>query len=459
VSTEIAVTQRVIAERYEVVRVLGEGASARTLLCRDLEAERDVALKELHVAHMDDWKRLELFEREAKVLAGLRHHAIPEIFDSIELEEDGRVVLILVQELIDGLSLDRRMEEGPTLGQTELIQLTLGVLDVLEYLHGRSPPVYHRDIKPSNIIVRPTGAPVLVDFGSVTHGWRPAGAAGSTVTGTFGYMPPEQLLGQVGPTSDLYALGATLLHLLTGRSPTDFSFDSGRIEVPEELPAPAAMRQLVCALLEPAPNKRPATVKDARAILLGQGGGKSTALLRVDDRPPAVIGGDESVAVIGGDGSAAVIGGDAPKQVEVGPPPREREGEVYGLLVDPLNLISGAHSSAGRVGRTVGVSLLYILSIGIYPTVYYLDRAKRRRRYDEVFRLGVRTTGRVVEVIGNRSTDIYLTIRYAFMADTVKCRGYITYPTGMTKLLGAGDRVSVLYIEDDPAESCIVFRV
>ena len=451
-STEIAVTQRVIAGRFEVLRVLGEGASARTLMCREVAAARDVALKELHVAHLDDWKRLELFEREAKVLAGLRHHAIPEVFESIELEEDGRVVLILVQELIDGLSLARRMEEGPALGQTELIQLTLGVLDVLEYLHGRSPPVYHRDIKPSNIVVRPTGAPVLVDFGSVTHGWRPAGAAGSTVTGTFGYMPPEQLLGQVGPTSDLYALGATLLHLLSGRSPTDFSFDSGRIEVPEDLPAPDPLRRLVCALLEPAPNRRPATVKDARAILLGQAGAQSTALVPAGEQ-------STSLAMIVDDGPPAVVGGDAPKQVDVGPPPREPDGEIYRLLVDPLNLIAGASSGAGRFGRTVGVSLLYVLSIGIYPTIYLLDRAKRRRKYEEVFRQGARTTGRVVEVIGNRSTDIYLTIRYEFMADTVKCRGYITYPTGMTKLLGAGDRVSVLYLEDDPAQSCIVFRV
>ena len=80
--------------------------------------------------------------------------------------------------------------------------------------------MYHRDIKPSNIVLRSSGiTPVLVDFGGVLHGWR-LSTGGATVIGTFGYMPPEQLLGQVSPASDLYALGATLLHLVTGKSPT-----------------------------------------------------------------------------------------------------------------------------------------------------------------------------------------------------------------------------------------------
>jgi serine/threonine protein kinase len=103
--------------------------------------------------------------------------------------------------------------------------LALALLEVLEYLHERRPPVFHRDIKPSNIVLRPSGA-ALVDFGGVGQG-GPAVQGGSTVSGTFGYMAPEQLLGQVSPASDLYFLGATLLHVLTGREPTEFSFEAG----------------------------------------------------------------------------------------------------------------------------------------------------------------------------------------------------------------------------------------
>ena len=97
------------------------------------------------------------------------------------------------------------------LGQKEIREIATGLLGVLDYLHGRAPPVIHRDIKPSNVLLRPDGTPALIDFGGM-RAWQPAGAAGATVVGTFGYMAPEQAAGQATPASDLYALGATLLH-------------------------------------------------------------------------------------------------------------------------------------------------------------------------------------------------------------------------------------------------------
>ena len=439
-----------IVERYEVVRVLGEGSAAKTLLCRDREAGRDVALKELRVEHLEDWKHLELFQREAHVLGGLRHHAIPEIFESFEATDDrGRTQLYLVQEFVDGMSLARRLKEGPTLGQVELIQLSLGVLDVLEYLHGRSPPVYHRDIKPSNIIVRPTSAPVLVDFGSVTHGWRPTKEQGSTVTGTFGYMPPEQLMGQVGPTSDLYALGATLLHVLTGRPPTDFPFDSGRIEVPEDLPAPPGLRRLVEALLEPAPKNRPQSVADARQILLSDATAPtSTALVPISAGPPAVIS------------------GDGPRPVDVGPPPRDPKGEfadIFRLLTDPFNPIW--RPDRGPVARValgflsaVGVLFASVGTVGILPAIYFVDRSHRRKEYGPVFRDGERADGVLVHVNGNPNAGMYASLGYEFMVGKTKFRSYINYPVTFTKYCAVGDPVKVLYLPDDPSRSCIVYQ-
>ena len=450
VGTDDAESPPGIDERFEVVRVLGEGASARTLLCRDRDHDRLVALKELRVAHLEDWKHLELFEREAKVLSGLRHHAVPQVFESIEREEDGgRARLILVQEYIEGDSLMARMADGPALGQVQIIQLTMGILDVLEYLHGRSPPIYHRDIKPSNIIVRPTGAPVLVDFGSVTHGWRPAAAAGSTVTGTFGYMPPEQLLGQVGPTSDLYALGATLLHLLTGRAPTEFPFDTGRIEVPDDLPAPPPLRRLVQALLQPAPNARPSNVERAREVLLGQLGEQPTALARIDDGAGDTDAGVEPMTVLGSEG---------PQSVDLGPAPRDPAGPhraVYDLLTDPFNPFRGA-SPVGVVGRKIGLGLLSLVTFGVLPIIYFTQRKKRRKQYDVVFREGKRGRGTLVAIASNVFEE-HATLTYEFMAAGVSCRGFITYAPAMSKFLAVGDRVSVLYMEQDPARSCIVF--
>jgi hypothetical protein len=309
--------------------------------------------------------------------------------------------------------------------------------------------VYHRDIKPSNIIVRPTSAPVLVDFGSVTHGWRPTKTQGSTVTGTFGYMPPEQLLGQVGPTSDLYALGATLLHVLTGRPPTDFPFDSGRIEVPEDLPAPPALHRLVTALLEPAPKNRPADVAKARAILLSDATAPatSTALVPLHSGPPAVIG------------------GDGPRFVDVGPPPRDPKGEfadVYRLLVDPFNVLAKVRNPVARValGGLAALGMVFIAAgtLGIVPILYYVDRGRRRREYAPIFREGKRAEGRLVHVSANPNANMYGTLSYEYMVGETKYRSFINFPVNFAKYYTAGDRVAVLYLPDDPSRSCVVFR-
>ncbi len=141
------------------------------------------------------------------------------------------------------------------------------LLEVLAFLQRRSPPVLHRDLKPANVLLRPDGSVALVDFGSVrtlsadrTHG--------STLVGTFGYMPPEQLGGTVDRTSDLYALGATLLHALTGKPPVEWLGKGLEIQVPSDLPAP--FDGLLPALLEVEPARRPRDTEAARALLEGR---------------------------------------------------------------------------------------------------------------------------------------------------------------------------------------------
>ncbi|HEU4456690.1 MAG TPA: serine/threonine-protein kinase, partial [Longimicrobium sp.] len=255
-----------IADRYEVVSVIGQGSAARTLLCSDLREDRRVVVKELHFAHLTDWKQLELFEREAEMLGRLDHPGIPRVLDYFR-GEGGSATYHIVQELIEAPSLLRRMESGPMLGQKEIHGIALGLLDVLEYMHGRAPPIIHRDIKPSNVLLRPGGTPVLIDFGGVRAAWQLGGAAGATVVGTFGYMAPEQFAGHAGPTSDLYSLGATLLHLVTGHPPSAFPFDAGRIEIPDDLPTDRPLAGLIEALLRPAPRDRPGTAQAARDLL------------------------------------------------------------------------------------------------------------------------------------------------------------------------------------------------
>lgn len=428
---------------------MGAGASARTLLCRDLEEDRLVAVKELHFQHLEDWKHLDLFEREASILRRLEHPGIPRVFDFFQ-DETREGQLFIVQEFIDGTSLSERIEKGPMFGQDEILQLAVGLLDILDYLHGRAPPVLHRDIKPSNILVRSDGSPTLVDFGGVTFGWRAPTQGGTTVVGTFGYMPPEQLMGQGGPASDLYALGATLLHVLTGRPPTDFPFDSGRIEVPPELPKADPLTRLVDALLRPAPRDRPKSAGAARDLLLGaspSAGGSSLAVTRRD--------GGQLVRP----GSRAVpITGSGPNFVDMGEPPRDPRGEfkdVFRNLMNPLypkNILWSRGMHVVHVGMS---GVLTFATFGIAPAWYLATLIARRRRYSKVFRNGEFARGSI------RTADkggVWAKFRFEYEVDGAVYSAVIEYALEMASYWREGDTVPVLYDPEDPTKACFVYR-
>ena len=176
-----------------------------------------VALKELVFALAPDAQTIDAFEREARVLAALDHPAIPRFVGAFREGTGIHLRLYLAQELVDGEPLSERVRRGP-MPLEDVKALARQALNVLAWLHDRR--VLHRDVKPANLIVRPDGALALVDFGvarellrEVTHG--------GTLVGTFGYMPIEQMGGTVDARSDLYALGATLLHCATGTQPGD----------------------------------------------------------------------------------------------------------------------------------------------------------------------------------------------------------------------------------------------
>jgi len=172
-----------------------------------------VALKELVFALVPTAQQLDAFEREARLLGSVSHPQIPRLIDSFR-EGDGPFLrLYLAQELVDGEPLSSRIG----IDEAEARVIARQLLNILRYLHERG--IVHRDVKPANVLRRPDGSLALVDFGAaravegVTHG--------ATLVGTFGYMPPEQLGGTVDATADLYALGATLVHLLGRKAPAD----------------------------------------------------------------------------------------------------------------------------------------------------------------------------------------------------------------------------------------------
>jgi len=211
----------ILRDRYRITSVLGRGGMATTYAATDFVNNQDVAIKALSLRQSSEWKAIELFEREAKVLASLNHPQIPKYLDyfHIDLENDRR--FYLVQELIVGDSLMEICQHGERLNEEEVQKIAKQILNVLCYLHELVPPVIHRDIKPQNLIRRNNGVIAIVDFGAVQDIYRHTIAGGSTIVGTYGYMAPEQFRGQASCASDIYGLGATLLFLLTQRSPNE----------------------------------------------------------------------------------------------------------------------------------------------------------------------------------------------------------------------------------------------
>ncbi|MRG94960.1 serine/threonine protein kinase [Polyangium spumosum] len=238
--------------RYAVVRLLGEGGQGATFEAVDKKEGQPVAIKRFRVRGAKSWKEVELAEREAKVLASLSHPGLPRYVE--HFEEGGE--LFLVTQKIEGESLAAMQKRGATLGEGEVIRLLRDASSILDYLHRRAPPVVHRDIKPSNVLRRPDGSFVLIDFGAVRDKMKPEG--GSTVVGTFGFMAPEQFQGRAMPASDVYAIGATALTMLTGRQPEDLPHKGLAIDVQAALGRSArpALVAALAAMLEPDPDKR-----------------------------------------------------------------------------------------------------------------------------------------------------------------------------------------------------------
>jgi serine/threonine protein kinase len=136
------------------------------------------------------WKSVDLFEREARLLRSLSHPGIPSFVDAFNLDTPTDRMYTLVQRLAPGDTLQALVDSGAWRpDEAEIERIAASMLDILGYLHGLRPPVVHRDVKPSNVLYdRVSGRVTLVDFGAV----RDTFVDGSTMIGTFGYMPPEQ---------------------------------------------------------------------------------------------------------------------------------------------------------------------------------------------------------------------------------------------------------------------------
>src|SRR6266704_4685204 len=228
--------------RYVVRKILGQGGMGAALLATDLRLDsKPVVIKELISDNTDPTKMQEdvrNFKREVATLAHLDHPLIPNVTD--HFQEGPRY--FMVQEYVDGENLEDRMDRvNQPMKEREALGYASEVLDILDYLSQETPPIVHRDIKPANIIVGTKDKRAhLVDFGIARADVvRNVQRKQTSALGTPGYAPPEQYQGMADPRSDLYALAATLHHLLTNRDPRDhppFTYPPARALNPQLSP-------------------------------------------------------------------------------------------------------------------------------------------------------------------------------------------------------------------------------
>lgn len=206
----------VIDGKYEILREIGRGGMSVVYLAMDTHLNKQWAVKEIR--KKGGGKKDEIVVNsllaEANMMKRLDHPALPRIVDII----DNGITIYVVMDYIEGESLDKILNEYGVQSEELVIGWAKQLCDALSYLHAQKPPIIYRDMKPANVMLKPEGNIKIIDFG-IAREYKELSLADTTVLGTKGYAPPEQYSGQTDARSDIFALGMTMHHLLTGVDP------------------------------------------------------------------------------------------------------------------------------------------------------------------------------------------------------------------------------------------------
>jgi serine/threonine-protein kinase len=254
---------------YQVLRTLGKGGMGTTYLAWDgvgkiTGVPQLLVLKQMNADMVKIPKAQELFQREASILKYLNHQGVPKYYDFFV--EDRKKYLAM--ELIHGQDLEKRILLTGPVTPKQAIAWMVQTCDILDYLHHQEPPLIHRDIKPANLMVRGgNNSIVVLDFGAV----KEIGTKPGTRIGAEGYCAPEQERGQPLTQSDLYAIGPTLIFLLTGENPLKFYRQQGRnfrFDVKGIPTITDQLRHVIECATEPLPRDRYHTAKELAQALI-----------------------------------------------------------------------------------------------------------------------------------------------------------------------------------------------
>lgn len=233
---------------YEIIKKLGEGANGITYLVKS--NNKEFVLKELKLSNTEDWKTIDRFKKEIKNLKNLNHPNIPKYIDTIESDK----IIAYVQEYIKGVSLQNMIENEIPISPEVLLSYIKQGLNILNYIHNLTPPLIHRDISPKNIIVNGSNL-YIIDLG-IALNYNENNTI--TTAGTFGYMAPEQIIGQPTPQSDIYSFGITIASVINQVDVDKLPLkDNGKIDIEKSLSfLPKRIKTLLTSMTQKGTAKR-----------------------------------------------------------------------------------------------------------------------------------------------------------------------------------------------------------
>lgn len=368
--------------------MVGQGGMSNLYLCKDRKYQNAlVVIKEMTAAYADPNEQrmaVNLFHREAKLLASLSHRHIPKVYDYFQY--NGKYYLSM--EFVDGEDLGKKLGIHPKGMEEKLVaEWGLQMATVLYYLHVHKPPIVFRDVKPSNIMITKAGVK-LIDFGIARH-FDVAKKGDTMRIGSPGYAPPEQYSGQTDPRSDVYALGVTLHHGVTGRDPTctqtPFLLPPARDlnpNVSDQMAAIIAratqldpanryqtmldMKRDLQAIVDPSKVKSSTRVVKGpppKPQMSGKGAAAASATKPATSPPPVPAGANQAAAA---SGTGPTNGAGTPAQTNGAPVKKKRRFPFAALLMVGLAIMSVVVPMQNPEMRDQGVKLLQKLHTQLF---------------------------------------------------------------------------------------------